>query len=148
MVFQLMFAVITPALMTGAFAERMKFSSFLVLTLLWATFIYDPLAHWVWGVGGWLRNLGALDFAGGTVVHISSGFSALVCAMFIGKRVGYGVELAPPHNLPFTVLGASLLWVGWFGFNAGPPCQAPAWRPAPLWSPIPLPPRRPVVDVQ
>jgi ammonium transporter, Amt family len=119
MVFQLMFAVITPALMTGAFAERMKFSSFLVLTLLWATFIYDPLAHWVWGVGGWLRNLGALDFAGGTVVHISSGFSALVCAMFIGKRVGYGVEPAPPHNLPFTVLGASLLWVGWFGFNAG-----------------------------
>ena len=119
MVFQLMFAVITPALMTGAFAERMKFSSFLILTLLWATFIYDPLAHWVWGVGGWLRNLGALDFAGGTVVHISSGFSALICAMFIGKRVGYGVEPAPPHNLPFTVLGASLLWVGWFGFNAG-----------------------------
>jgi Amt family ammonium transporter len=119
MIFQLMFAVITPALMTGAFAERMKFSSFLVFILLWATFIYDPLAHWVWGVGGWLRNLGALDFAGGTVVHISSGVSALVCALFIGKRLGHGVEPTPPHNLPFTVLGASLLWVGWFGFNAG-----------------------------
>jgi Amt family ammonium transporter len=119
MVFQLMFAVITPALMTGAFAERMKFSSFLVFTLLWATVIYDPLAHWVWGVGGWLRSLGALDFAGGTVVHISSGVSALVCALFIGKRLGHGKQPAPPHNLPFTVVGASLLWVGWFGFNAG-----------------------------
>jgi Amt family ammonium transporter len=105
--------------MTGAFAERMKFSSFLVFTLLWATVIYDPLAHWVWGVGGWLRNMGAIDFAGGTVVHISSGVSALVCALFIGKRLGHGVEPTPPHNLPFTVLGASLLWVGWFGFNAG-----------------------------
>ena len=91
----------------------------LVLTLLWATFIYDPLAHWVWGVGGWLRNLGALDFAGGTVVHISSGFSALVCAMFIGKRVGYGRESMAPHSMTMTMIGASLLWVGWFGFNAG-----------------------------
>lgn len=118
MVFQLMFAIITPALITGAFAERMKFGSFLVFTLLWATIIYDPLAHWVWG-GGWLGELGALDFAGGTVVHVSSGISALACAIIIGRRVGYGAEPMPPHNLPFTVLGASLLWVGWFGFNAG-----------------------------
>ena len=117
-VFQLMFAIITPALMTGAFAERMKFSTFLVFTLLWATFIYDPLAHWVWGSGGWLGELGALDFAGGTVVHISSGVSALVAALMIGRRINYG-HMTPPHNLPFTVLGASLLWVGWFGFNAG-----------------------------
>jgi Amt family ammonium transporter len=119
MLFQLMFAIITPALITGTFAERMKFSTFLVFSLLWATFIYDPLAHWVWGVGGWLKNLGALDFAGGTVVHISSGISALVAALIIGKRVGYGKDPMPPHNVPFTVLGASLLWVGWFGFNAG-----------------------------
>jgi Amt family ammonium transporter len=119
MIFQLMFAIITPALITGAFAERMKFGSFLVFILLWATFIYDPLAHWVWGVKGWLRELGALDFAGGTVVHISSGVSALAAAMIIGKRRGYGHEPMPPHNLPFTVIGASLLWVGWFGFNAG-----------------------------
>jgi Amt family ammonium transporter len=119
MVFQLMFAIITPALITGAFAERMKFSTFLVFMLLWATFIYDPLAHWVWGVKGWLRELGALDFAGGTVVHISSGVSALAAAIIIGKRRGYGHEPMPPHNLPFTVMGASLLWVGWFGFNAG-----------------------------
>jgi len=119
MVFQLMFAIITPALMTGAFAERMKFTTFLIFTFLWATFIYDPLAHWVWGTGGWLRNLGALDFAGGTVVHISSGVSALVAILIIGKRLGYGVEPTAPHNLPFTVIGASLLWVGWFGFNAG-----------------------------
>jgi Amt family ammonium transporter len=118
MVFQMMFAIITPALITGAFAERMKFSSFLIFTLLWATFIYDPLAHWVWG-GGWLGELGALDFAGGTVVHISSGISALACAIIIGRRVGYGADPMPPHNLPFTVMGASLLWVGWFGFNAG-----------------------------
>ncbi len=118
MVFQLMFAIITPALMTGAFAERMKFSTFLVFTLLWATFIYDPLAHWVWGSGGWLGELGALDFAGGTVVHISSGISALVASVMVGRRLSYG-HATPPHNLPFTVLGASLLWVGWFGFNAG-----------------------------
>ncbi len=119
MVFQLMFAVITPALMTGAFAERMKFSAFVVFILLWATFIYDPLAHWVWAVGGWLRNLGALDFAGGTVVHINSGFAGLACALALGKRHGYGTEPMPPHNLPLTIIGASLLWFGWFGFNAG-----------------------------
>ena len=119
MIFQAMFAVITVALITGAIAERMKFSSFLVFALLWATFIYDPLAHWVWAVGGWIRNLGALDFAGGTVVHISSGVSALACAIVLGKRRGYGKEHMAPHNLPMTVLGASMLWFGWFGFNAG-----------------------------
>ncbi len=119
MLFQMMFAVITPALITGAFAERKKFSTFLVFILVWATVVYDPLAHWVWGVGGWLRNLGALDFAGGTVVHISSGISALAAALVIGKRKGYGHQPMPPHNLPFTVMGASLLWFGWFGFNAG-----------------------------
>jgi Amt family ammonium transporter len=119
MVFQLMFAIITPALITGAFAERMRFSAFLLFTLLWATVIYDPLAHWVWGVGGWLRGIGTLDFAGGTVVHISSGVSALAAAIVIGRRKGYGREPMPPHNLPFTVVGAAMLWVGWFGFNAG-----------------------------
>ena len=119
MLFQMMFAVITPALITGAFAERKKFSTFLVFILVWATVVYDPLAHWVWGVGGWLRNLGALDFAGGTVVHISSGISALAAALVIGRRRGYGHQPMPPHNLPFTVMGASLLWFGWFGFNAG-----------------------------
>lgn len=119
MIFQMMFAVITPALITGAVAERMKFSAFLVFTLLWATFIYDPLAHWVWAVGGWVRNLGALDFAGGTVVHISSGAAALACALVLRKRLGYGKEHMVPHNLPMTVLGASLLWFGWFGFNSG-----------------------------
>jgi Amt family ammonium transporter len=119
MIYQLMFAIITPALITGAFAERIKFKAFLVFTLLWATFIYDPLAHWVWGVKGWLREMGALDFAGGTVVHISSGVSALAAALLIGKRRGYGSEPMPPHNLPLTVTGAAMLWVGWFGFNAG-----------------------------
>jgi Amt family ammonium transporter len=119
MLFQMMFAVITPALITGAFAERKKFSTFLVFILVWATLVYDPLAHWVWGVGGWLRNLGALDFAGGTVVHISSGISALAAALIVGKRKGYGHQPMPPHNLPLTVMGASLLWFGWFGFNAG-----------------------------
>jgi len=119
MVYQMMFAVITPALITGAFAERMKFSSFLVFTLLWATFIYDPLAHWVWAIGGWMRKMGVLDFAGGTVVHISSGVSALAAAILIGKRRGYPQEPMPPHNLTMTVTGASLLWFGWFGFNAG-----------------------------
>ncbi|HEV8663260.1 MAG TPA: ammonium transporter, partial [Candidatus Methylomirabilis sp.] len=117
MIYQMMFAIITPALITGAFAERMKFGSFLVFTLLWATFIYNPLAHWVWGVKGWMREMGALDFAGGTVVHISSGVSALAAALLVGKRRGYRVEPMPPHNLPLTVLGAALLWVGWFGFN-------------------------------
>jgi Amt family ammonium transporter len=119
MIYQLMFAIITPALITGAFAERIRFSAFLLFTLLWATLIYDPLAHWVWGVGGWLRGLGALDFAGGTVVHISSGVSALAAALMVGKRRGHGVEPMPPHNLPLTVTGAAMLWVGWFGFNAG-----------------------------
>ncbi len=119
MVYQMMFAVITPGLITGAFAERMKFSTYAVFTLLWATLVYDPICHWVWGAGGWLRNKGALDFAGGTVVHISSGISALVCALILGKRRGYGREPMPPHNLPLTILGAALLWFGWFGFNAG-----------------------------
>jgi Amt family ammonium transporter len=119
MIFQGMFAVITPALIIGAFAERMKFSAFLVFTLLWATFVYDPMAHMVWGVGGWLRNLGALDFAGGTVVHINAGIAALVTAIVIGKRKCYKKHPTSPHNLPFSVLGAALLWFGWFGFNAG-----------------------------
>jgi Amt family ammonium transporter len=119
MIFQMMFAVITPALISGAFAERMRFPAFLAFLLLWATLIYDPVAHWVWGVNGWLRNLGALDFAGGTVVHILSGVSGLVCAVVLGKRKGHGKEPMIPHNLPFTVLGAALLWFGWFGFNAG-----------------------------
>ncbi len=119
MLFQMMFAIITPALITGAFAERKKFSTFIVFILAWATFVYDPLAHWVWGVGGWLRALGALDFAGGTVVHISSGISALAAALVIGKRRGYGHQPMQPHNLPMTVMGAALLWFGWFGFNAG-----------------------------
>ncbi|HVN23333.1 MAG TPA: ammonium transporter [Syntrophorhabdales bacterium] len=119
MIFQAMFAVITPALIIGAFAERMKFSAFLLFTLLWATFIYDPVAHWVWGVGGWLKELGALDFAGGTVVHINAGIAALGTALFIGKRKGYDKAPVPPHNLPHTVLGTALLWFGWFGFNAG-----------------------------
>ena len=118
MLFQMMFAIITPALITGAVAERAKFGTFIVFVLLWATFVYDPLAHWVWGKG-WMGAMGALDFAGGTVVHISSGFSALAAAYFFGRRVGYGYETMTPHNLPFTVIGASLLWVGWFGFNAG-----------------------------
>ena len=119
MLFQMMFAVITPALICGAFAERIKFSSFILFTLLWATFIYDPLAHWVWGVGGWVRNLGALDFAGGTVVHISSGMAGLACAIMVRKRLGHGKEQMHPHDLPMTLTGASLLWFGWFGFNAG-----------------------------
>jgi Amt family ammonium transporter len=124
MLFQMMFAIITPALITGAFAERKKFSAFLLFTVLWATFVYDPLAHWVWGDGGWLKRLGALDFAGGTVVHISSGVSALVCAVVLGKRKGYGHQPMQPHNLPLTVIGAALLWVGWFGFNAGSALEA------------------------
>jgi Amt family ammonium transporter len=126
MLFQMMFAIITPALITGAFAERKKFSSFLLFTILWATFVYDPLAHWVWGDGGWLKKMGALDFAGGTVVHISSGASALVCAIMLGKRRGYGHQPMQPHNLPMTVMGAALLWFGWFGFNAGSALEANA----------------------
>lgn len=119
MIYQGMFAAITPALITGAFAERMKFKTFLVFGLLWAALVYDPLAHWVWGEGGWIRAMGALDFAGGTVVHISSGISALVCAIMVGRRRGFPTEYMAPHNLPFAVTGAALLWVGWFGFNAG-----------------------------
>jgi ammonium transporter, Amt family len=119
MIFQCMFAVITPALITGAFAERMRFTSFLLFTVLWATFVYNPLAHWVWGSGGWLSKMGALDFAGGTVVHISSGVSALAAALLVGKRLGYGSTAYIPHNLPMTITGAALLWFGWFGFNAG-----------------------------
>ncbi|MGD9022812.1 MAG: ammonium transporter [Deltaproteobacteria bacterium] len=119
MVFQAMFAVITPALITGAFAERMKFSAFLVFVLLWSTFVYSPLAHWVWGVDGWIGKLGALDFAGGTVVHISSGISALAAALLMSKRRGYGKEQFIPHNLPMTITGTAILWFGWFGFNAG-----------------------------
>lgn len=119
MVYQMMFAVITPGLITGAFAERMKFSTYAIFALLWATLVYDPVCHWVWGDGGWLRNKGALDFAGGTVVHISSGISALVCALYLGKRRGYGREPMSPHNLPLCLIGAALLWFGWFGFNAG-----------------------------
>ncbi len=119
MIFQAMFAVITPALITGSFAERMKFPAFVVFTLIWSTIVYDPVAHWVWGIGGWLRDMGVLDFAGGTVVHIISGVSGLVIALMIGKRKGYGSEAMLPHHLPMTVIGASLLWFGWFGFNAG-----------------------------
>jgi len=119
MAYQMMFAVITPALISGAFAERIKFSSFLIFTLAWTTIVYDPVAHWVWGAGGWLKNLGVLDFAGGIVVHATSGFSALAAALYIGKRKGFLQEHMPPHDLPMTVLGAGLLWFGWFGFNAG-----------------------------
>jgi Amt family ammonium transporter len=119
MIFQAMFAIITPALIIGAFAERMKFSAFLVFIVLWATFVYAPICHMVWAVGGFIRNLGALDFAGGTVVHINAGIAALVMAIVLGKRKGYENKPMPLHNLPFTVLGAALLWFGWFGFNAG-----------------------------
>ena len=119
MIFQMMFAVITPALITGAFAERFKFKTYLVFLVLWATLVYFPLAHWVWGVGGWIRNLGALDFAGGLVVHISSGVSALAAAIVVGKRKSHGLENMAPHNLSMTLLGAALLWFGWFGFNGG-----------------------------
>ncbi len=117
--FQAMFAIITPALMIGAFAERMRFGAYLAFIGLWVVFVYSPLAHMVWG-GGWIgADLGALDFAGGLVVHMSSGFSALTVAIFLGKRRGHGKQPMPPHNLPLTVVGAALLWVGWFGFNAG-----------------------------
>ncbi len=117
MIFQMMFAIITPALIYGAVAERMKFSAMLLFSLLWATFVYDPICHWVWNVGGWLHKLNALDFAGGTVVHISSGLTALVCALVLGAR--RGERQMEPHNMTLTVLGAGLLWFGWFGFNAG-----------------------------
>ncbi len=118
MVFQLMFAVITPALITGAFAERMKFRAFVVFIIAWSLLVYSPICHWVWGVGGWIRNLGALDFAGGTVVHISSGAAALAAALVVGHR-RTGNDSMSPHNVPMTILGAALLWFGWFGFNAG-----------------------------
>jgi Amt family ammonium transporter len=119
MAYQMMFAAITPALVSGAFAERKRFTAFAAFSLLWATLVYDPVAHWVWGDGGWLRRLGALDFAGGTVVHITSGVSALVCARVLGRRMGYGREAMEPHNATMTILGTALLWFGWFGFNAG-----------------------------
>jgi Amt family ammonium transporter len=116
--FQLMFAAITPALITGAFAERKRFASFVIFTVLWSIFVYSPIAHWVWATDGWLFKLGALDFAGGTVVHASSGVSALIVALLIGRRVVNGDRMEP-HDIPMTVLGAGLLWFGWFGFNAG-----------------------------
>ena len=119
MVFQCMFAVITPALITGAFAERTSFPGFLLFSLLWMTLVYDPIAHWVWAVDGWIHGMGALDFAGGTVVHLSSGVAALAGALMVGRRRGYLREPMPPHNLTLTLTGAGLLWVGWFGFNAG-----------------------------
>ena len=119
MIFQAMFAVITPALILGAFAERMKFSAFLLYIFLWVTFVYDPVCHWVWGIGGFLKKLGALDFAGGTVIHINAGIAALVTALLIGKRQGIQKNVPAPHNMPFVVLGTGILWFGWFGFNAG-----------------------------
>lgn len=126
MIYQAMFAVITPALITGAFAERMKFSAYVLFILLWSTVVYDPVAHWVWGTGGWLKNMGVLDFAGGIVVHLISGISALAAALIIGRRKGYLQEAMYPHNLPMTVLGTGLLWFGWFGFNAGSALSAGA----------------------
>jgi Amt family ammonium transporter len=117
--YQMMFAVITPALITGAFAERMKFSGYVLFSALWLVLVYAPIAHWVWAPGGWIRELGALDFAGGTVVHINAGIAALAAAVVVGKRRGFGTEAILPHNLTMTVLGAGILWFGWFGFNAG-----------------------------
>lgn len=118
MLFQLMFAAIAPALITGAFAERKRFTAVVLFAALWSVFVYVPLAHWIWG-GGWLAKLGALDFAGGAVIHISSGAAALVCAIVLGKRRGYGTDYMAPHNLPMTLLGTGFLWFGWFGFNGG-----------------------------
>jgi ammonium transporter, Amt family len=119
MLFQMKFAIITPALITGAFVERIRFSSFLLFTLLWTTLVYDPMAHWMWGLGGWLKNLGALDFAGGTVIHITSGVAALAMALVIRKRKGFGRLAHEPNSIPLTLLGAIFLWFGWFGFNGG-----------------------------
>ena len=119
MIFQAMFAIITPALIIGGFAERMKFSAFVIFIVAWVTIVYAPLAHWVWAQGGWLGNLGAIDFAGGTVVHINSGVAALAAALIMGRRLGFGQQQMIPHNVPLVVLGAGLLWFGWFGFNAG-----------------------------
>ena len=140
MAYQGMFAIITPALISGAFAERMKFSAYVAFTLLWATLVYDPVAHWVWGNGWIAAKLGALDFAGGLVVHVISGVAALCCVLVIGKRKGLGQEEMHPHNLTMTALGTALLWFGWFGFNAGS-----AWRRTgrPCWpSSTPTRPRR------
>jgi len=119
MIYQAMFAAVTVALIVGSIVERIKFSAFLLFSVLWATFVYDPVAHWVWAVGGWLRNFGALDFAGGAVVHVNAGISALALIWILGKRKGYGRDNMEPHNIPFVVLGAGLLWFGWFGFNGG-----------------------------
>jgi len=119
MIYQCMFAIITPALISGAIAERMKFSAYILFIVLWSTLVYDPVCHWVWGKGGWLSEAGVMDFAGGLVVHLTSGISALVAALIIGARMNYGSESMTPHNLPMTVLGAGILWFGWFGFNAG-----------------------------
>ncbi|MBL0059737.1 MAG: ammonium transporter [Elusimicrobia bacterium] len=119
MIYQCMFAIITPGLILGAFAERMKFSAYVLFSLLWSTIVYDPVAHWVWGTGGFLKLSGALDFAGGAVVHVNAGVAALAAALVLGKRRGFPTRLSPPHNLPFAVLGAGMLWFGWFGFNGG-----------------------------
>ncbi len=119
MLFQMKFAIITPALISGAFVERIRFSSFLIFVLLWSTLVYDPMAHWIWGVGGWLKNLGALDFAGGTVIHITSGVAALAMALVIRKRKGFGKVTMEPNSIPLTLFGTILLWFGWFGFNGG-----------------------------
>lgn len=119
MAFQMMFAILTPALITGAFAERFKFKSFILFIVIWLTIVYCPIAHWVWGQDGWIKNLGGLDFAGGLVVHIASGTSAFAAILIMGIRRGYHHEAMPPHNLPLTFIGAAILWIGWFGFNAG-----------------------------
>ncbi|MFA5974696.1 MAG: ammonium transporter [Elusimicrobiota bacterium] len=119
MLYQAMFAVITPALILGAFAERMKFSAFCVFMVLWSTFVYNPVTHWIWGLGGFLRQAGTLDFAGGLVVHVNAGIAALAAALYMGRRQGFPLRISPPHNLPLAVLGAGMLWFGWFGFNAG-----------------------------
>ncbi|MCG6552800.1 MAG: ammonium transporter [Candidatus Magnetominusculus sp. LBB02] len=119
MIYQAMFAAITPALISGAFAERMKFSAFLVFTFVWTVVVYNPVAHWVWGKGGWMASMGVMDFAGGIVVHVTSGFSALAAALYMGKRKGFPHDQMPPHNLPLTVIGTGILWFGWFGFNGG-----------------------------
>jgi ammonium transporter, Amt family len=129
MIFQAMFAIITPGLILGAFAERMRFSAFCLFSLLWATVIYDPVCHWVWGDGGFLAKMGVMDFAGGIVVHVTAGVSALAAALFLGRRQGYPHTMSPPHNLPLAVLGAGLLWFGWFGFNAGSALSA-GWMAA------------------
>ncbi len=136
-----MFAAITPALITGAFAERKRFGAFVLFTILWSVFVYSPMAHWVWAADGWLCKLGALDFAGGTVVHIGSGVSAFMVAILIGRRVGNG-ESHEPHDVPMTVLGAGLLWFGWFGFNAGSALTAAGLAANAFSSRTPPPPPR------